>query len=105
MERNLRRVLTIGRRIPLDHEVETVLRNVSAISEYPSATGLYKVEAQRSEPFRPIAENSNQDRIDRDVSDQPDPTSPEYSGDDTELAEIRRLCRPRDIDIQLVPVE
>ena len=46
MERTSRGMLAIGRRIPLDHEVKPVLRNVSVVSEYPCATGLYKVEAQ-----------------------------------------------------------
>ncbi len=38
-------------------------------------------------------------RIDRDASYQPDTTSPEFRGGDSELAEIRRLCRPSDIHI------
>jgi hypothetical protein len=44
-------------------------------------------------------------RIDRDALYQSDSVSPEYRGDDPELAEIRRLCRPRDIHIQLVPTD
>ena len=44
-------------------------------------------------------------RIDRDATYQPDALSAEFQGDDIELAEIRRLCRPRDIHIQLIPME
>ncbi len=44
-------------------------------------------------------------QIDRDASSRPDPASPVYRGDDLELADIRRLCRPPDIHIQLVPTD
>jgi hypothetical protein len=44
-------------------------------------------------------------RIDRDASYEPEAASPGYRVDDPEMAEIRRLCRPRDIHVQLVPGE
>jgi lysophospholipase L1-like esterase len=40
--------------------------------------------------------------IAREPSHPPDPASPEFRGDDPELAEIRRLCQPRDVFVRLV---
>ena len=43
--------------------------------------------------------------IARGPSQSANPTSPEFRGEDAEMAEIRRLCRPRDVFVRLVATE
>ena len=95
MERTSRGVLAIGRRIPLDHEVATVLRNVSVNLEYLPVTGLFKGEVIEMPPI---------DQIQRRWSIAATPESWPKSTDCTARATSRfNLCPSNDASSELCP--
>lgn len=92
---NLKSVLAIGRRIPLDLEVATVLRNVSANLEYLPVTGLFKGEVIEMPPI---------DQIQRRWSIAATPESWPKSTDCTARATSRfNLCPSNDASSELCP--
>jgi lysophospholipase L1-like esterase len=78
--------------------------DLTGLERFPTVVVAQAVRS-RLVKYRQAVNDEWRHRLDRDPTYRPDQASAEYRGDGAELAEIRRLCRPRDVRIELVPLE